>query len=353
MAAKMARTRAFTLIELLVVIAIIALLIGILLPALGKARGAARMLVNQTQHRSLAMGQNVFSLDNDDKYASVNTTGLPYTVQMIQGGKLEHFFRPDLASSTTPVQIFDWISPTLGDSLNFSPRRAERFAQILNDFADPAARVYNHFPYGAALDLPQFFEIVEEGRGLLQVSYLSPSMFHYVNGRAGHAMRIGSTYRDLRSHIDEPCEAPKGFIPRIDLVGQQSNKVVSLDGTRFWTDKGYVDVDVSAIVEDYGAFTDNPLYNESRAWGRVGRMNQPNTREAYKLSFRHGNNDRVVAGYFDGHVGVISDREFYSDPNPFAPSGSLFKEGSSAANEQALQWIGEREGFHNGVYKIQ
>ncbi len=60
------RPRAFTLIELLVVIAIIALLLGILLPALASARASAKNLICASRMRQIAIGWQIYAVDNDD-----------------------------------------------------------------------------------------------------------------------------------------------------------------------------------------------------------------------------------------------------------------------------------------------
>lgn len=323
---------AFTLIELLVVIAVIALLLGLLLPALSGARDSVRVVVCQSRQRSLAQAQNVYMFDHREYYACRNTTGLidplEYHVSYITGAD---------GTSTTPVQAWDWISPILGEEMNFSTNRARRWAGIYNDLHDPASVVYNDTLFNRTPDARDFEEILASV-GIRQASYMQPSAFvYYPDTRTARAVAdrtmVHTRWGPRRAPVigfpfEREFRVPANFHPRLDLVAiQPSAKIAVADATRYYDPpRGLVDFDIEAFPQFFGGFScSEPSYDGSAEFGRGfgARQGRPGDESNLDLTARHPGRTMNV-GRFDGSVASIRLQEAWRDPAPWWPSRSEY-----------------------------
>jgi prepilin-type N-terminal cleavage/methylation domain-containing protein/prepilin-type processing-associated H-X9-DG protein len=344
---------AFTLIELLVVIAIIALLIGILLPSLGKARDSARALVCASKSRGLAQGQEIYMGSNKDYYASPISSGIEVGQRLGWANQVTpvNLNNRGIAlaafntGSNVPTSAFDWISPIIGDSMNFSENRAKRSQQIFSLMGCPVAKadsaVYAE-TRPAPPDLSEFQDLATR-EGFKQVSYLAPAglMLNSPKDRSlgAYSSRLGAYIRLNSYSSDWEFQGPATFKARRDLIGTQlSNKAMFMDGTRYYgVDQNdpqarSLDFDPAITPSFFGSFTASPTYEQDRSYGRANADAPAN----WQYSMRHTDSSVNVA-YFDGSVRKMSNQQFYSDPTPWWPSGSTYQ-GGNAPPEMAAKF---------------
>lgn len=326
--------QAFTLIELLVVIAIIALLISILLPSLASARGLARQLVGAALHKNLTAAQQTYMNTFKEHYAGRNTSGGYYSgVYPGQNPVTKETLMMGDQTPDTPTSTEDWISPTMGDSMNFSPNRARRTQQIFRNLRDPAARLSNDVLYGTAADRNDFVAALADG-GYNQVSFLTPSGFHYLSGALSAAEMPKFGVLPAMQDFSSPAVSPRDFRPRLDRVGiQLSQKILIIDGTRYLQDTT-LDFDINPKPGIYGSFSDNPAFHRSTAYGYSTAS--PSGGNGPKLSVRHPNKTLNVS-FFDGHAQAMKYEELMREPKYVYPSGSVYN-GSDGTPEAIAKY---------------
>lgn len=351
---RVKQLKAFTLIELLVVIAIIALLIGILLPAIGKARDTARGIVCRSTMRDLNLSNQVYATSNNDYYSSPVNVGARYLGFTIVPGQGIVFGGEAIEGTTdshNPTSSQDWITPLLADTVTLSPNRADRTAQLFNDYGCASATQFNVRPYNSAQPRPSDlddFDRAMQFPGMRQVSYLMPSGFAhlgrydptadaYLEGlRGGDRAQFPNS---MKSHPSAPRQ-PDGFRHRLDRVGRStSSKIMFADGTRYYAGpQTGLDIDPSSTPEWYGSFTEpTPTYRDSTAYGR-DYLGEDDTN--LLLSFRHG--DAINAAYFDGSVRSVSQAAAWTDPNPWHPTGTLWLDNDNTP--ESIQFMDEQQG---------
>jgi prepilin-type N-terminal cleavage/methylation domain-containing protein len=340
--------RAFTLIELLVVIAIIALLISILLPSLGQAREAGRAVVCGSMIRQLGQFQASYAATWKDHISTYMTAGAEFHARgamSMEGTK----------TPTTPTSIYDWMTPMMGDSVNLSPNRARRTLELFNNWGCASAKRLNDLVWNGsnAADMTDFIAAQSDYQ-YRQVSYLMPVGFCLPSKMERPIPNIPDTGRTpaalynfvprenpaariplFRQYFSTPVDTYFQYNARMDRVGiQLSNKVMAMDGTRFYDASGRrLDFDATAAPTYYGSFMDNPCYVDSAAYGRVrGGANTTNQ----QLSFRH--NKGVNAVFFDMSVRRLDKDTVYRRPDFFFPSKSVFYHAD--ANPEAQQEYG-------------
>lgn len=316
------RRCAFTLIELLVVVSIIALLVSILLPSLQRARDQAKTIVCSSQMRGLTQGLGNYTTDNNDWIPGMNTTG----VRMRALGKTPT--AEALRKSNVPVQPHDWATPLLAQDFKLPNNRAERMRLVQERFRCPAQiGTRSTLYFSTRPDDYADFQALEPWTAL---SMLMPTHFQY----------WGGFYKNDKVGPVPVMSSPQGweapslkYRSEVSRVGNASEKVFVADGTRYLTETGLIDHDISSNPEHYGSFTSSGAWwSGSTAYGvKNGSVNwdgnvvtpgnyPPAQGKNLSLSYRHrggrskrgtdcrSNRGAINAAFFDGHTETLTDR---------------------------------------------
>lgn len=335
----------FTLIELLVVVAIIALLISILLPSLKSAREQARAVVCGQNLRDMANSLHTYFGANQDWIPGVNTSGV--ALSAVLTGSPEPLY-----DSRLPVQTFDWISPTRGQTMELPRKRAQRFKMIVEDFACPSQRFSQAvlYPDGLA-DSPDRldFHFETDTKGWTPLSYLMPRAFQAWgtkhSGRAVGVSRGSGAAIPAVTHEDWMSAYHESYKSSFTQVGMPAQKIAVAEGTRYLAEDDILDLDVSPVPgRFFGSFTSaGAWWCGSTAYGvEDGSLNwsdravdggddPPGQGRNLSLSYRHGNvsgavsaqqnTGKINAMFFDGSVRRLGDKESRA-PGLWYPRGS-------------------------------
>ncbi len=327
------RQEAFTLIELLVVVAIIALLLSILMPSLSKARAQARSAACASNIRQICSAEALYQSEQAGWIpGSPLTTGYFFTKTGFASWnpKIPRFNRFILEwfDYSTPLRALMQGPKTIPRPAGPSPRDAEVTQKIL--WLKATDEPF-HCPSNPHLARPWSGDVLDGWPTPRATSYLTMSTIM----RAGPAIcdEAKTIYRstldptDIAQSRHWELAPPEDYVPRHSRVGRESMKVFIADGLRFYDgDDNPLTINVKT-ADTLGAMTGTP---PSTFWPYGREYNS-----ARLYSYRHGNNNRINAGFFDGHAESLlvqhgpEPTRFTGKaihPRWYYPSGTLVKD---------------------------
>ncbi len=320
------RPRGLSLTELLVVIAIIVLLLAILLPSLRRAREQARAVVCAANLGSACEAEAIYQTENKGWIpGSPWTTGYWFLISpngLTWDPALPGFNR-------LAVNMFDYVTPLRASSLGGRGIGLDRRELVLRmtqgSHSCPSSNEWA-FPFGD----PTYPKIrAVSHMTMTSIMNAGPDKYREVAGNLAKYPGITKAGWVAQSSSFSVAPPP-GYMPRHDKLGREQLKVFVADGLRYF--------DEGTRTITYTTSTNRQAKMMTCATPpSTGGKEFSNGREynlARRHSYRHGDNNRIQAGFFDGHVEGLSlgpdrsPRNFTGKavhPQYYYPSGSVVR----------------------------
>lgn len=328
---------AFSLIELLVVTAILSILVSIILPSLQAAREQALSIRCRSNLHSIGHAASLYETKNNDWLPGSPGTSGSILLSKYRGrpGDEEDIPEP-------PVQTWDFAGPLLAEQMGYRAlpaNRGERFGVVVEGVFFCPSNLNLSMPFLTRLSPIGSFKIQKA------VSYNTVRNFmmwpkvtlngtnwgenppFYADGNpAGWDGNISASSQTI---------LPKNYAPRLDRVGQPSEKIFVADSSRFTDFQGvshnihWRGADVGGAAG--GAFsTGSPTLKDDML--RSYWKEEPQRSYAYRHP--HGKQRGLCAVYYDGHAAWVSERSSRK-PDAWYPKGTIIPADEFNADSQA------------------
>jgi hypothetical protein len=208
---------------------------------------------------------------------------------------------------TYPVQNMDWISPTMGDELSLPNNGYERLVSILNvKLRCPSNKEeYDYVYTGSNVPVENWAKSHDLSITALRYSSYSAALgFHvYKDAR----ILDNGAYQDPGA-----VDIPKNYRPKLELIGNPSEKVYIMDGARYIKPSEGSSFNAFGYQDDGGNFMlygpsvalgGDPFYFLSQEMVLPGRRNLKKAPSRGQIFMRYGfrHEQCINTAFFDGH----------------------------------------------------
>lgn len=332
----------FTLTEALLVVAIIALLISILLPSLYKARALARATACMSNLANIGQGENMYRTENQEWIP-----GSPWTTGLFFMESPAGVWNPQINGfNRFVVEWMDYTTPL--QALMYGPGSVPRPAGPSNTDAHQARIAIFKKLTEELFHCPSNPHIMswahgnDPGPNVRAVSYMTMwTLMRAGPGRLNEVLKDKDNgyqrFPGLIAVSPDPEEPladkapfyvaqsdqwdvvpPADYVPRHTQLGREQMKVFAADGARYYDEDSDTITYTTALRAAKGMVCATPPSTAENANEPGGEGREYNAGRHF--SYRHGNHDRINAGFFDGHVESLG-----VDYKTAAQDGSHFK----------------------------